>query len=68
MKRTQVNLDESLLEEALRRTEDKSVSAVINRALREFVRREKQTDILKLKGIVQWEGDLAGMRTTRKAS
>jgi Arc/MetJ family transcription regulator len=62
MKRTNVVLDERLLEEATRLSGEKTYSAAISRALDEFVRRVKARRILELRGSGQWEGDLAEMR------
>ena len=62
MKRTTLMLDESDLEEALRLSGERTYSAVVNRALPEFVRRVRAGRILELAGSGLWEGDLAEMR------
>ncbi len=60
-------LDEALLEEALRRSGEKTYSATINRALQELVRRLTVEEGLKLmSGSGWWEGDLAEMRRGRE--
>ena len=73
MKRTNVVLDEDLLEEATRLAGSKTYSRAIELALIDFVKRAKAKRILELTGSGLWEGDLAEMRgdapkrRTRKA-
>jgi Arc/MetJ family transcription regulator len=55
-------LDESLLSEARRISGERTMSAVVNRALRDFVSRAKARRILDLRGSGLWEGDLSEMR------
>jgi len=62
MKRTNLVLDERLLEEALRLAGEKTYSRTVERALEEFVRRIKARQILDLQGSGSWTGDLAEMR------
>jgi len=62
MKRTNLVLDEDLLEEATRISGQKTYSAAVMRALEDFVRRAKARQILELRGSGLWEGDLAAMR------
>jgi len=65
MKRTNLVLDEQLLEEATRLSGEKTYSAAVTRALETFVRRVKARQILELRGSGGWEGDLAAMRRDR---
>jgi Arc/MetJ family transcription regulator len=65
MKRTNIVLDEKLVRQGLRSTGMKTRRALVDYALRELVRREKQVGLLALKGKVQWEGNLDAMRSTR---
>ena len=65
MKRTNLVLDEQVLEEATRLSGDKTYSATVQRALSEFIRRARARQILELRGSGQWEGDLAEMRADR---
>lgn len=65
MKRTNIVLDENLVEEAIRMTGLKTARAVVNHALCELVRKEKQFGILRHKGKLKWEGDLNLMRESR---
>jgi Arc/MetJ family transcription regulator len=62
MKRTNLVLDEELLEEAKRVTGSRTYSATVDRALRELVRKVNIRQILDLQGSGLWEGDLAEMR------
>lgn len=65
MKRTNLVLDEELLEEATRLSGEKTYSATVQRALRDFVRRARARRILDLRGSGAWEGDLGEMRADR---
>lgn len=65
MKRTNLVLDERLLDEALRLSGERTYSKAVGRALAEFVRRVKAGRILELAGSGLWEGDLAEMRGDR---
>ena len=65
MKRTNLVLDEHLLDEALRLSGERTYSKAVGRALAEFVRRMKVGRILQLAGSGLWDGDLAEMRGDR---
>lgn len=65
MKRTNIVLDEKLVRQGLRSTGMKTRRALVDYALRELVRREKQVGLLALKGKIRWEGNLEAMRSTR---
>jgi Arc/MetJ family transcription regulator len=65
MKRTNLVLDEALLEEAVRIAGTKTYSRAVDTALRDFVRRAKARRILELAGSGLWEGDLPKMRKDR---
>lgn len=62
MKRTNVVLDESLLEEAVRVSGEKTYARTIERALTELVRRARAMEIERLAGAGLWHGDLSAMR------
>jgi len=62
MKRTNLVLDEHLLEEATRLAGGRTYSGTVNLALQDFVRRARARRILELAGTGLWEGDLGSMR------
>jgi Arc/MetJ family transcription regulator len=62
MKRTNLVLDEELLAEAVRLSGERTYSAAVERALREFVRRARAGRILDLAGSGLWHGELGEMR------
>lgn len=64
-KRTNIVLDENLVEAGLKATGLKTQRDLVDFALRDMLRRESQKKILELKGKVQWEGDLSEMRKGR---
>ncbi len=65
MKRTNLVLDEGLLEEAVRLSGERTYSRTVERALEELVRRIKARRILSLAGSGLWEGNLSVMREDR---
>ena len=52
---TNLNLDDALLDEALKLSGKKTKRATVNAALAEFVSRRKQRRILKLFGNLEWD-------------
>ena len=62
MKRTNVVLDEHLLEEAVKVSGEKTYARTIERALTEMVRRARARSIEALAGSGAWQGDLSVMR------
>jgi len=74
MKRTNLVLDEALLEEATRLSGQRTYSRTVELALADFVRRIRAGQILQLAGTGLWEGDLVRIRgdepkaSTRRAS
>ena len=65
MKRTNLVLDEHLLEEATRLSGERTYSRTVERALEEFIKRIKARQILELAGSGLWEGDLSIVREDR---
>jgi Arc/MetJ family transcription regulator len=65
MKRTNLVLDDILLEEATRLSGERTYSATVNRALEDFVKRAKAGKILELAGSGLWTGHLSEMRGDR---
>jgi Bacterial antitoxin of type II TA system, VapB len=62
MKRTNLVLDERLLEEATALSGERTFSRTVERALDEMVRRLKARRMLELAGSGIWSGDLSVMR------
>lgn len=62
MKRTNLVLNEELLEEATRLSGERTYSRVVERALEELVLRAKARNILSLAGSGTWKGSLKEMR------
>ena len=60
--RTNVVLDDELMEKAMRYTGLTTKRAVIEEALRLLVRLKSQEEVLNLRGKLHWEGDLEAMR------
>jgi Arc/MetJ family transcription regulator len=58
MGRTNVVLDDKLVDACQKATGIKTRRALIDYALRELLRHESQTKILGLKGKIHWEGNL----------
>lgn len=65
MRRTNVVLDNELVEQCRQETGIQTVRALIEHALRELLRHERQKKVLELKGNIGWEGDLDEWRRTR---
>ena len=67
MGRTNIVIDDELMETCLRTTGFKTKKSLVDYALREVLRHEKQAKLLQLKGKIDWEGDLSRMRQGRFA-
>ena len=65
MARTNIDLDDRLVEEGLRVFKCKTKKELIHLALKELLKTEKRKEILKLRGKLKWEGDLEEMRRSR---
>ena len=66
--RTTLNLDAEALAAALEVAPGRTRTAVINEALRDFVRRRRLRDLLRFGragGTPRWEGDLDALRKRR---
>lgn len=61
-----IDLDESLVNEALQLGQHSTKKAAVNAALAEYVRVLKRRELLTLRGQVPWEGSLDALRE-RKA-
>jgi Arc/MetJ family transcription regulator len=67
MKRTNIVLDETLVETAKELTGVRFTKDVVDLALRRLIRNLRRQRILGLAGKVEWEGDLAAMRRGRRS-
>jgi Arc/MetJ family transcription regulator len=63
--RINIELDDKLINEAMRITGITTKKALINKALQEFVDSYDVKELLKYQGSGVWEGNLEEMRTTR---
>ena len=52
---TNLNLDETLVAEALRATGLRTKKAVVEEGLRALIRLNEQQDVRRLRGMMQWE-------------
>ena len=68
MHRTNIELDDKLVKQAMRLFGKKTKKELVNFALNELIRRERAKGILSLEGKVKWEGNLREMRKGRFAS
>jgi Arc/MetJ family transcription regulator len=60
--RTNIEIDNDLMNSALQLSKIKTKKEVVERALENFIRELRRKEMLKLRGKVEWEGDLDEMR------
>ena len=65
MTRTNVVLDDALVTKCRKETGIKTQRALIDYALQELLRHERQKKVLELKGRISWQGNLRAWRRTR---
>ena len=65
MLRTNIELDEKLVDEAMKLTHKKTKKELVNYALEELISRFKRKKVLELEGKVEWSGNLSEMRKSR---
>jgi Arc/MetJ family transcription regulator len=63
--RTNIVIDDVLMRETLRTTGLKTKREAVELGLRTLLRLAKQSQIRKLRGKLDWQGDLSEMRTDR---
>jgi Arc/MetJ family transcription regulator len=63
--RTNIEIDDRLMEQAMKATGATTKKAAVEAALRKVVQLKKQEGIKRLRGKVQWVGDLDAMREGR---
>jgi Arc/MetJ family transcription regulator len=60
--RTNIVIDDQLMRDALRATGLKTKRAAVEEGLRSLLRLKRQAEIRKLRGKLNWQGDLDAMR------
>ena len=65
MSRTNIELDDKIVKEAIKLTHARTKKEVVNYAIEELVKKLRRKKIIELEGKVKWEGNLNEMRTTR---
>ena len=60
--RTNIELDEALITDAMELSGERTRRAVVHRALTELVRLERLRRLRAARGTLAWKGDLAAMR------
>jgi Arc/MetJ family transcription regulator len=63
--RTNIEIDDKLMREAMRASGRKTKRAVVDAALRLLVQTRAQADIRRLRGQIDWRGDLDESRADR---
>ncbi len=62
--RTNIDIDDKLLKEAMKLAKLSSKKELIHYALDELIRMEKRKGLMTLRGKIKWEGDLDEMRAS----
>jgi Arc/MetJ family transcription regulator len=62
--RTNIEINEKLLNEVLRLSKAKTKKEAVEKALQSYLRYLSKLDLLKLKGKARWDGDLNEMRSS----
>ena len=60
--RTNIEIDDKLMKEAMKVSKSKSKKELVNHALEELIRLDKRKKMLSVFGKVKWEGNLDEMR------
>ena len=63
--RTNIEIDDRLMREAMRRSGARTKKAAVEAGLRLLTQTHAQVSIRQLKGKVRWEGDLQQLRRSR---
>lgn len=66
--RTNIDIDDRLMEEAMKSSGSRTKRAAVETGLRLLIQTRSQDSIRKLRGKVKWEGDLERSRLGRTAS
>ena len=65
--RTNIDIDDELMHEALERSGLPTKRAAVEEGLRLLIQTRRQSGIRRLRGKVRWQGDIDAMRTDRKS-
>ena len=65
--RTNIDIDDRLMRQAMRSTGARTKRAVVEEGLRLLIQTKGQTSIRRLRGKVSWQGDLNASRLERVA-
>jgi Arc/MetJ family transcription regulator len=63
--RTNIDIDDQLIQDAMRETGSRTKKGVVEEALRLLVQTRRQGSIRQLRGKVEWDGDLEQSRLDR---
>ena len=63
--RTNIDIEDKLMKDTLRATGLKTKREVVELGLRTLLRLRQQQEIRRLRGKLNWQGDLGAMRTDR---
>jgi Arc/MetJ family transcription regulator len=63
--RTNIEIDDQLMDEALRQSGAPTKRAAVEEGLRLLIQTRRQSGIRRLRGKVTWQGDLDAMRRDR---
>jgi Arc/MetJ family transcription regulator len=63
--RTNIEIDDKLMSDALRLTGAKTKKEAVEMGLRTLLRLQQQAQLRQLRGKLQWEGDLEVMRADK---
>jgi Arc/MetJ family transcription regulator len=63
--RTNIEIDDELMKAVLRATGLKTKKEAVELGLRTLLRLQRQSEIRRFRGKLQWEGDLDAMRTDK---
>ena len=65
--RTNIDIDDQLMRQAMRSCRARTKRATVEAALRLLIQTRNQTSIRRLRGKIQWQGDLTRSRMGRVA-
>jgi Arc/MetJ family transcription regulator len=65
--RTNIEIDDQLMRQAMRATGARTKRAAVEAGLRALIQIQRQAGILRLRGKVKWEGNLEESRRSRIA-